>query len=71
MNEERAFTGQIVTLEFVDGKQGTYDCGLEDCECPDHDTPARQPGTYVTVRLDEDPRIGFSRVRILIEGQQR
>ncbi len=60
-----AMTGEIRALTFEDGKPHRYDCGLDGCECPDHedDTP-RPAGTYITVRLDGAPPLGFWRVRL-------
>lgn len=57
-------TGEIRALAFEDGKDHGIICGLEDCECPDHDDPPRRAGTYITVRLDGQPRIGLWRVRV-------
>lgn len=60
--------GQIVTIEFVEADRN-YVCGLEDCECPDHDFE-RKPGTYVTVRMDEDVRIGLWRATVATEAPE-
>ena len=61
-------TGQIVTLAIEDGRRAlTSWCSLDDCECPVHEEPAPPAGTYVTVRMDGDPRVGFARVRITRE----
>ena len=56
--------GQIVTASFEDGLDHDFLCGLEDCECPEHEGSPLPAGTYVTVRLDEDAPIGLWRVRI-------
>lgn len=57
-------TGQIRGLAFEDGQTREAYCGLEDCECPDHDDPPRPTGTYITVRLDDSPPVGLWRVRV-------
>lgn len=58
-------SGQIVSLAFEDGKNNNYMCGLEDCECPDHEADPAPRGTYVTIRLDdEDADLGFWQVDI-------
>ena len=31
-------TGRLVEAEFVRADRPPYDCGLEGCECPDHET---------------------------------
>ena len=59
----KKMTGQIVTIAFEDGKS-RLDCGLEDCECPEHEGRIAPAGTYVTVRLDEDHRIGLTRATV-------
>lgn len=41
-------TGTVANAEFVD----------------DDDADGRVPGTYITIRLDGDPRIGAGRVSI-------
>lgn len=48
------YEGQLVTVEFVRSDDPPLDCGLEDCECPMHEWPTPQPGTYVTFCLDDD-----------------
>ena len=60
---EPSMTGQIVTASFEDG-QGSELCGLEDCECPQHEYAPRPKGTYITVRLDSDPSIGLWQVTV-------
>lgn len=62
--------GQIVGATFEDGKDHGAGCGLEGCECPDHEGPPRNPGTYLTVRLDGDHRIGFWRVSVSREEER-
>lgn len=57
-------TGEIRGLAFEDGKPHRYDCGLDGCECPDHDESPRPAGTYITIRLDDAPPIGFWRVKV-------
>jgi hypothetical protein len=57
--------GQIVTVAFEDGVEHEPYCGLEDCECPDHDGPPRPAGTYITIRLDDpEASIGLWRVAV-------
>lgn len=59
--------GQIVTLDFEDGGRPA-ECGLDECECPSHVSGPRLPGTYVTVRLDEEyGPIGLWRVGLHVE----
>ena len=60
---EDGVAGQIVTASLENGKT-RVECGLEDCECPEHDWPVPPAGTYITVRLDEDCQIGLFRVRV-------
>ncbi|MHA3723803.1 hypothetical protein ACXR2T_07980 [Leucobacter sp. HY1910] len=62
--------GRIVTASFEDGESG-FDCGLEDCECPEHDQSPMAAGTYVTIKLDQDERIGPAEVeiRVLAKGK--
>ena len=60
---EAGVAGQIVTASLENGKT-RVECGLEDCECPEHDWPVPPAGTYITVRLDEDCQIGLFRVRV-------
>ena len=57
-------TGQIVTASFEDGVEREPGCGLEDCECPDHEGGPRPAGTYITIRLDADAPVGFWRVTV-------
>lgn len=57
-------TGTIRTASFEDGVERPPFCGLEDCECPDHDGPPIPAGTYITIRLDEDYPIGLWRVTV-------
>lgn len=52
--------GTLSAVMFEDGKR-IFDCGLEDCECPEHENPPLPPGVYVTVRLPEDARVPLSR----------
>lgn len=59
-----AMAGRIVTASFEDGKDHGIICGLEGCECPDHEGPVVPAGTYITIRLDEDCSIGLWPVRI-------
>lgn len=56
--------GKIVTASFEDGKVHKDACGLEDCECPDHEGEPLPAGTYITVRLDEDYPVGLWRVSV-------
>lgn len=56
-------TGRIVSASFETGRNDSV-CGLDGCECPEHEAAPIPAGTYVTVRLDEDYRIGASRVKI-------
>lgn len=56
-------TGRIVAASFETGGSN-FDCGLERCECPEHEAPPLPAGTYVTVRLDEDCQVGAGKVRI-------
>lgn len=62
--------GRIVHLALEDGKNTPYLCGLEDCECPDHDEQPREAGTYVTVRLDEPAGVGFWAVKLVRVDQE-
>lgn len=64
MTEQSVMTGQIVTASFEDGKDREPYCGLEECECPDHEGPPRPAGTYITIHLDDDLPIGLWRVRV-------
>lgn len=65
-------TGQIVTASFEDGVERETYCGLDDCECPDHEGPARPAGTYLTIRLDdEDAPIGLWRVSVSVDAPAR
>ena len=57
-------TGQIRGMAFEDGIDHGPECGNDDCECPDHEGPPRPAGTYITIRMDGDPRIGMWQVRI-------
>lgn len=66
--ETQPMTGRIVTAAFEDGVDRPPFCGLEDCECPDHDVPPVPAGTYVTIRLDEDYPVRLSGVTIHTEG---
>lgn len=50
MSEE--ITGQIVGAAFEDGTFA--DCDLEDCECPEHGRTPTEPGTYITIKLDDE-----------------
>ena len=53
--------GRVVAAQFSDGlvpvwAHGTP-CGLEGCECPEHEWDAENPtpaGTYITIKLDHD-----------------
>lgn len=55
--EGTELTGRIVTASFETGEK--WPCGADDCECPDHDSPAPEPGTYITIRLDADAAVGL------------
>lgn len=58
-----AMTGKIVTASFESGKGG-YDCGLEGCDCPDHEQEPIPAGTYITVKLDQDWPVGLFDVEV-------
>lgn len=68
--------GRITSDEFVrEGQRLMCDTCSEDegdpmgdycCQCCNERD--RQPGTYITVRLDGDPAIGPSRVVVFMEG---
>ena len=63
---DEIWRGRIVTASFENGT-GDLDCGLEECECPEHEQPPRPAGTYVTVRLvDKDERVGLTDVEIRV-----
>lgn len=70
---EEAMTGEIRAVAFEDGT--AWPCDLEDCECPEHDTPPRRPGTYLTIRLDGgfdgagSWRVRIHRVPVKQEGE--
>lgn len=68
--EAEQLEGRIVTLAFEDGVKREPYCGLEDCECPDHEYGPSPAGHYITIRLDGEPRIGFSRVTVLVSPEQ-
>ena len=55
-------TGQIVAAEFADGKP--MQCGLDDCECPEHEELPRSAGTYITIKLDADMPVALMRVTV-------
>lgn len=59
-----AMSGQIVTASFDDGEDHGFLCGLEDCECPEHEGSPRPAGTYITIRLDDDHPVGLWRVAV-------
>lgn len=59
--------GKIVTASFEDGAERGPDCGLEYCECPEHEGKPRPAGTYVTVRLDEDHPVGLWDVALRVK----
>lgn len=59
-------TGQIHTVALEDGIERAPYCGLEDCECPDHEY-ALPAGTYITIRLDEEFPVGLWRVALTRE----
>lgn len=59
--------GEIRGIAWEDGIDHGPDCGLEDCECPDHEGPVRREGTYITIRLDGAPPVGLWRVRVTRE----
>ena len=46
------FTGQVVGASFEDGT--VPNCWLEDCECPEHGRTPPEPGTYITIKLDDE-----------------
>lgn len=60
----QVMTGEIRTAAWEDGIEREPYCGLEDCECPDHDGPPPPAGTYITIRLDEDWPVGLWRVEV-------
>ena len=66
-------TGTPVAIDFHNGKPRKAACGLEDCECPDHeweyDHP-RQPGLYVTFRVGGTDHARFGRRWQLIETDE-
>lgn len=65
MSEE--MLGEVRAIALEDGIQRDPFCGLEGCECPDHEFiyPA---GVYLTIRLDADSPavrgIHLSRVKL-------
>lgn len=61
----RRLAGQIVTVSFESGDDN-YECGLEGCECPDHDGAPPTAGMYVTVRLDREARLGLTRAEVVV-----
>lgn len=63
----RGMLGSIVTASFEDGEDYGPLCGLDACECPEHDYPPKPMGTYITVKLDENHPIGLWRVRVTLE----
>lgn len=54
-----ALTGRIVAVALEDGIEREPCCGLERCECPDHDGPPPPAGTYITILLDRDVPVGL------------
>lgn len=56
-------TGRIVTASFEDGI-ARVECGLEDCECPDHELPPRAKGTYILVRVPDTAPVGLWDVKV-------
>ena len=56
--------GEVRAIAFEDGKDYGPECGIEDCECPDHDYPPRSAGTYMTIRFDGNPSVGLWRVQV-------
>ena len=69
--KERQLTGVIVGASFEDGVERPTSCGLEDCECPDHDSPPLPAGTYIKVLLDdEDAPVGKWRVTVTPDEQE-
>ncbi len=50
---------QIVTVAFEDGGEYAFKCGLEGCECPEHETAPLPAGTYVTLRFEGDHALGL------------
>ena len=68
--EAGVLTGQIVTAHFEDGRDN-YDCGLEECECPDHEGGPEKPGTYITIRLDADAPVGLWPVEVRMMREAR
>ena len=67
MSAEDEMVGDVRIIAWEDGIERGPDCGLEDCECPEHDYPARPAGTYITIRFDGAPRVGLWRVRVTRE----
>lgn len=66
-------TGEPITYDFHDGEPREAACGLEDCECPDHEWEYDHPrpkGLYVTFRIDEDLPLRFGRRWQLIETDE-
>lgn len=61
------WTGQIVTASFEDG-ESQVDCGLEGCECPEHEQSPPPAGTYITIRLDgEGHKVGLFDVMVTLQ----
>ena len=61
----RLLEGRVCEARFSDGAYHGAACGLEDCECPEHEWDAEHPlsaGTYITLRLTTDApvRLGAS-----------
>jgi hypothetical protein len=53
----RLIEGRVCEARFSDGAFHGAACGLEECECPEHEWEAEHPipaGTYLTLRLTED-----------------
>ena len=67
MTAREEMSGKIVTASFEDGIDHGPLCGMDDCECPDHDGRIIPAGTYITIRLDADVPIGLWRVTVARE----
>lgn len=47
-----SMTGRIVTASWE--HSNNVPCGLDDCECPNHELPPGPRGLFITVQLDDD-----------------
>lgn len=56
--------GRIVEASLIKAGDVPLECGLENCECPEHEVSPWPPGTYVTVRLSEDVPVGLGDVTL-------